>query len=115
MQIRALWRRAQALAIGVCALLALPAVAMAQPALLDNLREYSTQRMQIEAGPGETLALRVDLGGEPVDITLAPHSVRSERTFNPLFGPSMPRPPQKPQPGKPAPRKKKPMGRGTPI
>jgi 23S rRNA pseudouridine2605 synthase len=39
------------------------------------------------------------------------HSVRSERTFNPLFGPSMPRPPQKPQPGKPAPRKKKPMGR----
>jgi hypothetical protein len=79
MQIRALWRRAQALAMGVSALLALPAVAVAQPALLDNLREYSTQRMQIEPGPGETLSLRVDLDGELVDITLSPHSVRSGR------------------------------------
>ena len=80
MHIRTMWGRALACLLGYSAAVGLtvaPALAGPQTPLLDNLRDYSTQRIAVIGDPGDILFFSVDLGGELADITLEPHSVRS--------------------------------------
>ncbi len=78
MRIHASWPLRRALAVGLTAASALwAASASAAEGLLDNLRQYSTQRIDVLGAPGEIRSFSVDLGGALADITLTPHSVRS--------------------------------------
>ncbi|MFG0251483.1 MAG: hypothetical protein ACF8NJ_01255, partial [Phycisphaerales bacterium JB038] len=78
MQNRKMWGAALAWMLGAgMGLSTAPAMAGPQPGLLDNLSDFSTQRIEVIGVPGQTLFFSVDLGGAMADITLEPHSMRS--------------------------------------